>query len=186
VTVPLRERNHRVYLAGFMASGKSTLGPIVANALGFEFTDLDAAIAAREGQSVRDIFRDKGEPYFRMKERATVAELSLRERLIVSLGGGTLADPEAFSIVTTTGILVFLKVPVEEIVRRLRRKTDRPMVLGPGGERLKEEELRERILALLARREPLYAQADITIDADQVRLGFTVDRLVRALTPLLR
>lgn len=186
MTVPLRERNRRVYIAGFMASGKSTLGPIVANTLGFEFVDLDAAIAAREGHSVRNIFRDKGEAYFRTAERAIVAELSLREGLIVSLGGGTVADPEAFRILTTTGILVYLRVPVREIVRRLRRKTDRPMVLGPDGERLKEEELRERVVALLARREPLYAQADVTIDADQVRLGFTVDRLVGALRPLLR
>ena len=135
---------------------------------------------------MREIFRDHGESYFRQKERETVAELSLRDGLIVSLGGGTLSDQEALAIVTTTGILVYLKVPVEEIVRRLRNKTDRPMVLGPDGERLNEEELRQRILHLLAEREPLYAHADLTILADQMRLGLTVDRLVKELSPMLR
>lgn len=186
MTAPAEHRNRRIYLTGFMGSGKSTLGPILANVLGFEFVDLDTAIAAREGKSVREIFRDQGEPYFRTKERETIAELSLRDGLIVSLGGGTLTDQDCLAIIKSTGILVYLKVPVEEIVRRLRNKTDRPMVLGPDGERLNEEELRQRILQLLAQREPLYANADLTIFADQVRLGLTVDRLVKELSPLLR
>jgi shikimate kinase len=186
MTAPGQQRNRRIYLTGFMGSGKSTIGPILANVLGYEFVDLDSAIAAREGKSVREIFRDHGESHFRQKERETVAELSLRDGLIVSLGGGTLTDRDCLATVKATGILVYLKVPVEEIVRRLRNKTDRPMVLGPDGERLNEQELRERILQLLAQREPLYANADLTIVADQVRLGLTVDRLVRELSPLLR
>lgn len=186
MTPPLQHRNRRIYLTGFMGSGKSTIGPILANVLGYEFVDLDSAVGAREGKTVREIFRDHGESYFRQKERETVTELSLRDGLIVSLGGGTLSDQEALAIVTTTGILVYLKVPVEEIVRRLRNKTDRPMVLGPDGERLNEEELRQRILHLLAEREPLYAHADLTILADQMRLGLTVDRLVKELSPMLR
>jgi shikimate kinase len=186
MTPPVQHRNRRIYLTGFMGSGKSTIGPILANVLGYEFVDLDDAVAAREGKTVREIFRDHGESYFRRKECETIAELSLRDRLIVSLGGGTLADQESLAIVTSTGILVYLKVPVEEIVRRLRNKTDRPMVLGPDGERLNEEELRQRILHLLAQREPFYAHADLTILADQTRLGLTVDRLVRELSPLLR
>jgi shikimate kinase len=186
MTAPVQQRNRRIYLTGFMGSGKSTIGPILANVLGYEFVDLDNAIAAREGKSVREIFRDHGESHFRRKERETVAELSLRDGLIVSLGGGTLTDQDCLAVVKATGILVYLKVPLEEIVRRLRNKTDRPMVLGPDGERLNEQELRERILQLLAQREPFYANADLTIVADQVRLGLTVDRLVRELSPLMR
>lgn len=185
MTIPLQQRNHRIYLTGFMTSGKSTIGPILANALGFEFVDLDTMIAEQEGKSIREIFQEDGEAYFRKKEQATVRALSTRERIVIALGGGTLDDPETLATVASTGILVYLKIPVEEIVRRLRNKTDRPMVLGADGERLTEQDLRERILGILARREPIYARADITVQGDQARVGVTVDRLVRLLSPLV-
>lgn len=186
MTLPPQQRNRRIFITGFMASGKSTLGPILANSLGFDFLDLDAAIAAQEGKSIREIFGGKGERYFRRREREILTALGGREGIVVSLGGGTLSDPDTLSLIMSSGILVYLKVPPEEIIRRLRHKTDRPMVLGVDGERLDEGHLRERVGVLLASREPLYALADLTIEADQVRLGLTVDRLVRLLTPLLR
>ncbi len=186
MSIPIAERNRRIFLTGFMASGKSTIGPILANALGFEFVDLDLAIARVEGKTVREIFRDEGEHYFRERERAMVTELSGRDRVVISLGGGTLSDPDTLPIITGSGILVYLKVPVGEITRRLRNKTDRPMVLNADGERLNEDQLRDRIATLLAMREPVYALADVTLEADQQRLGLTVDRLVRALAPLVR
>ena len=185
MTTPLEKRNRRIYIAGFMTSGKSTIGPILANALGFEFVDLDVAIATRAGKSIREIFLEDGEAHFRQKERDLVAELSARDRTVIALGGGTVEDPETLTRVTSTGILVYLKVPVDEIVRRLRNKTDRPMVLGPDGERLNEDDLRQRILTILSRREPLYGRADLTISADQARIGVTVDRLVHMLSPLV-
>jgi shikimate kinase len=184
--VPVRQRNNRIYIAGFMASGKSTVGPILANSLGFDFVDLDVCIAAKEGRSVREIFSDHGEEYFRQREREEVEALSRRDRIVVSLGGGTVLDAGSMEIVTTTGILVYLKVAAEIVLRRLRNKTDRPMVLGPDGERLNEDELLQRILTLLAQREPFYTRADITLQADQEHLGLTVDRLVHELAPLLR
>jgi shikimate kinase len=186
MTVPIAQRNQRIFLTGFMASGKSTIGPILANAIGFNFADLDSTIAREDGKSVREIFRDLGETYFRRREREVVTAMGLRDRTVISLGGGTLADPETLEIVKTSGILVYLKVTVDEITRRLRNKTDRPMVLGVDGHRLAEGELRERVVSLLAAREPFYSQADITLEADQSRLGLTVDRLVHALAPLIR
>jgi shikimate kinase len=181
-----RSRNRRIYLTGFMASGKSTIGPILANVLGFDFVDLDKEIAAQEGKTVREIFRQNGESYFRQRERETLTALSQREGIIVALGGGTLGDQESLALATGTGILVYLKIPLEEIVRRLRNKSDRPMVLGRDGDRLGEPELRERVSRLLASREPLYARADLTIAVDQMRVGVTVDRLVHELSPMLR
>jgi shikimate kinase len=186
MTLTPHQRNHRIYLAGFMASGKSTVGPILANTVGYDFVDLDAVVAEREGKSVKDIFKEHGEAYFRGKERDAVRMLSTRNRIVVSLGGGTVLDEGSMEILTTTGILVYLKVPAEIVFKRLRHKTDRPMVLGPDGQRLKEDELRARIAGLLAQREPLYARADITVQADEARLGVTVDRLVDQLRPLLR
>lgn len=186
MTVPVQQRNRRIYIAGFMASGKSTVGPILANAIGFDFVDLDVDIAAREGMSVKEIFSTHGESYFRQCERKAVAALSVRNHVVVSLGGGTLMDSGALEIITSTGILVYLKVTVDLVLRRLRNKTDRPMVLGADGQRLSEPELRKRIDNLLEQREPLYARADLTVMADEQRLGLTVDQLVDHLRPLLR
>ena len=183
--IPLHQRNRRIYITGFMTSGKSTIGPILANALGFEFVDLDVAVSQREGKTIREVFLEKGEAYFRQSERAMVAELSTRDHTVIALGGGTLEDPETLHVVMSTGIMVYIKVPVDEIVRRLRNKTDRPMVLGPDGERLSEEDLRQRVLAILSRREPLYEHADISIHGDQARIGLTVDRLVHMVNPLV-
>ena len=185
MTIPLQQRNRRVYITGFMASGKSTIGPILANALGFEFVDLDATIAESAGMTIRQIFLQHGEAHFRQIEREHITALSARDRTVIALGGGSVEDAATLALICSTGILVYLKVPVDEIVRRLRNKTDRPMVLDAEGERLSDMDLRKRILTILTRREPLYSRADITITSDQVRVGVTVDRLVRMLNPLL-
>jgi shikimate kinase len=183
--VPLQQRKHRVYITGFMASGKSTIGPILANALGFDFVDLDVAIAESAGMTIRQIFLQHGEEHFRQIEREHISALSTRDRTVIALGGGSVEDEATLALIRRTGILVYLKVPVDEIVRRLRNKTDRPMVLDADGERLSDQDLRTRILTMLTRREPLYSRADITITSDQVRVGVTVDRLVRMLSPLV-
>jgi shikimate kinase len=185
MSVPLQQRNRRIYITGFMASGKSTIGPILANALGFAFVDLDSAIVESAGITIREIFLRNGEAHFRQLEREVIAALSGRDRTVIALGGGSLEDPATLALVMDTGILVYLKVPVDEIVRRLRNKTDRPMVLDASGERLSDDDLRKRILAILTKREPLYSRADITISSDQVRVGVTVDRLVRMVSPLV-
>jgi len=179
-------RSSRIYLTGFMASGKSTVGPILANSLGYDFVDIDTVIEAAQQKAVRDIFREHGEQYFRGLEREAIAALAMRDNLVVALGGGTLTDPVNLHVVTTTGILVYLKVPPEEILKRVQHRTDRPLLTGPEGERLTPVDLRERVLALYKAREPLYKNADIVVMADEQRLGLTVDRVVKLLARFLR
>jgi shikimate kinase len=169
-----------------MASGKSTVGPILANALGYAFVDVDTLIETSQHKTVRDIFREHGEQYFRGLEREAIAALTMRDNLVVALGGGTLTDPVNLRAVTTTGILVYLKVPPEEILKRVQLRTDRPLLTGPGGERLAPAELRKRVLALYEVREPLYSNADIVVTADEKRLGLTVDRVVKQIARFLR
>jgi shikimate kinase len=178
----LRER---VYLAGFMGSGKSTIGPILANALGYGFVDIDRSIERSTGKTVSSIFRDDGEERFRSLERDLVAGVSTQPRLVVALGGGTVVDPDTLRILRTTGILVYLKVAPEQITRRVANRGDRPMLLDAGGKRLGDAELRERVERLYRLREPLYALAEITLPTDGKRLGSSVDELVRLLTPML-
>lgn len=179
-------RRERVYLTGFMGSGKSTIGPILANTIGFDFVDLDRAIEESEGKSVTRVFQEDGEQYFRGVERSMLERLSTRPNLVVSLGGGTLSDRASLATVTSSGILVYIKISTELLFKRLQNRSDRPLLMGSDGNRLSGPELRERIESLAREREPLYAHADVTIEADERRVGITVDRVVRILTPYLR
>jgi shikimate kinase len=176
-------RRERIYLTGFMGSGKSTIGPILANSIGYEFADVDKTIERTTGKSVNEIFLESGEQQFRALERGIIASLSARPHLVVSLGGGTIMDAENFRLITASGILVFLKSTPEEIFQRVRRRDDRPVLRDETGERLEEDRLRERITALYTLREPVYSRADITVHTGDRRVGLTVDELVRILMP---
>ena len=180
------DRKQRIYLAGFMGSGKSTVGPILANTIGYTFADLDRLIESVEGIPVTAIFQTKGEAYFRRLEREQVSLASRRPGFVLALGGGTLNDPATFEIVAGSGILVYLRVSLDLLVRRLRHRQDRPLLMDEEGNRLTESLLHERIARLLEQREPLYNRASVTIDVDERRVGITVDRLVHALHPYLR
>ncbi len=185
VLPPVRSRNARIYLAGFMGSGKSTIGPILANTIGFAFEDIDRSIEEAEGQSVSAIFNEHGEAYFRSLERHALERSAGQPGKVIALGGGTLTNPENLQFVRTSGILVYLKISQDQLFRRLRRRNDRPMLVGPDGTPLDDEKLRERISSLYLSREPVYALADITLQTDETRLGVTVDHLVQKLKPLL-
>jgi shikimate kinase len=180
-----RVRKGRVYITGFMGSGKSTIGPILANTLGYEFMDIDREIEKSEGMAVGEIFRTRGEEAFRRLERSTLERASAVPRIVVSLGGGTLTDPVNYERIHATGVLVYLKLGPDEIVRRVRRRTHRPLLATENGEGLPPEELRQRVERLLAEREPLYGSAHITIVPDTARIGHTVDRIARLLSPLI-
>lgn len=179
-------RRDRVYLTGFMGSGKSTVGPILANTIGYDFVDVDHMIEETEGVSVAEVFRLRGEEYFRTREREAIVRLSREPGRVIALGGGALVDPLSFETVITSGILVYLRLPKENLMKRLQQREDRPLLRDASGGRLPEKELRERIDALYRIREPLYARADLILDADELRVGVTVDRLARLLVPFLR
>lgn len=180
------DRKERIYLTGFMGSGKSTIGPILANTIGYDFADVDHVIEEREGKSVSEIFQESGEEYFRTLERRILGEILRKKHLVVSLGGGTIADPANFHVVSGSGIIVYLKTTPEQIFRRLHHKRDRPILTDIRGELLSREELRRRIQDLFAKREPFYSQADITVTTDEQRVGITVDRIVKKLSLLSR
>jgi shikimate kinase len=182
---PETRRNTRIYLTGFMGSGKSTIGPILANTLGFDFVDIDKTIEHQTGKTVREIFKNSGEEYFRSLERALIQELLMKEHMVVSLGGGTIADPVNFPLIRASGILVYLKTAPEQLFRRLHHKSDRPVLVDITGDRLSEEALRLRIQELYAHRERFYDQADIVIPTDEHKVGITVDQIVKRLSGLL-
>ncbi|MGA9120632.1 MAG: shikimate kinase [Bacteroidota bacterium] len=186
IAPPVHERNERIFLAGFMGSGKSTIGPILANTLGFEFLDIDRSIEEEQGKSVTAIFRENGEQYFRALEQAALQRVKESKGIVVALGGGTLTNADNLRTVCTSGILVYLKISEDQLFRRLRHRGDRPMLAGADGAPLDDEQLRQRIGSLFRAREPMYAMADITLQTDETRLGVTIDHLVQKLKPLLR
>ncbi len=175
------DRKHTVFLTGFMGSGKSTLGPILANTLGFSFVDLDCVIEERASKTISRIFAEDGEPAFRALESATLQSVSAGERTVISLGGGALVDPGNLRLIKERGILIYLRTDPDQIARRMKNKTDRPLLRGPNGEQLPYRELCERIRSLIAQREQYYMAADLVVSTTQRKVGSSVDEIVQKL-----
>jgi shikimate kinase len=174
-----------VFLTGFMGSGKSTIGPILANALGWEFVDVDKWIESKTDKKIVDIFSATGEQAFRALEQQTLRELLARNECVVSLGGGTLANEENFEFIRNNGIIVYLQLSSDNLLERVKYKTDRPMLKDPEGRPLQGEELKDRIDELLEVRERYYSRAHIIIPADAMKVGPTVDAIVKKLRGLI-
>ena len=162
-----------------MGAGKSTVGPILANTLGWEFYDLDKVIEKKAGKKIREIFEKDGEPYFRTLESETLRELSKGEKLVISLGGGTMISEDNLKFLKETGKIVYLKVSQESLYNRLRFKKDRPALTGSLPDNPSKEELMSKINILMETRKPFYEKADITIEADHSSVGKTVDIIAK-------
>lgn len=162
-----------------MGSGKSTIGPILANTLGWDFFDLDKVIEQNAGMKVSEIFNNQGEKYFRELERRTLLELTVQKKAIISLGGGTLTNEENINLIKKTGKLIYLKVSPESVYLRLRYKRDRPLLTIDGTINLDKSQFLSKINPMLETRKKYYEQADITIDTDIESIGKIVDRMVK-------
>jgi len=178
-------KTSRIYLTGFMTSGKSTIGPILANVLGWEFCDLDKEIETAHNKTVVQIFEHFGEDYFRKTEAEYLTAYSLKNNIIISLGGGTIVNDKNLEVIKNTGLLVYLKVSRETLQRRLKNKTDRPLFRDLVLAERPDEEFANRIDNLLNSRAAYYEQADITIESDKNRIGVTIDILANKIMEIL-
>ena len=155
-----------VVLVGYMASGKSTIGEILAKKLDYAFVDLDDYIEKREGQLVKEIFADKGEIYFRKKEASYLKEIiNSKANLVLSLGGGTpcYSGNMDFLLKNEKVVSIYLKASVKNLVARLmNEKNTRPLI-----SHLKtKEEFTEFIGKHLFERVQFYTQSNFTITTD--------------------
>lgn len=166
-----------VFLTGFMGSGKSTIGPILANTLGWRFFDLDKVIESIQGKKIVDIFAERGEAGFRLLEREVLQEISKGENIIISLGGGTIADQKNINFMKKKGKIIFLEASNESFYQRLRFKADRPMLRGKNEELLSPDELKKRIEEILNYRKKYYNQADVSLRTEGITIGKTVDAI---------
>jgi shikimate kinase len=173
------QKKNIIYLTGFMGSGKSTIGPILANTLGYRFIDLDCYIEEQTSKTISKIFAEQGEKAFRALETQALKVLTHDQNVVISLGGGTLVTAENLQLVKECGVLIYLKADIDQIVMRMKNKTDRPLLRGPNGEQLPEHELRTRIQNLITEREKYYTTADIIVSTTNRKVGVSVDDIVQ-------
>ena len=150
-----------VILTGFMGTGKTSLGKLLATKLGRPFVDIDKKIEDEAKLSIPKIFEQFGEEHFRELEKSAVKELSERRGLVIATGGGTIKDEENLRLLKNSGVLICLTTEPEEIFNRTARRGERPVLDGGGEERL------ETIKKLLAERKKFYDRADYQIDTTE-------------------
>ena len=154
-----------IFLIGFMGSGKTTLGKRLARRISYEFMDMDKVLEEKEGMSVSEIFRQKGEAYFREQESALLQQLDAGKNTVVATGGGAPCFGNNIEIINQKGVSVYLKMQVASLVCRLENAhAIRPLVQD-----LRSEELRDYIEKKLLEREPYYSQAHCIIKGESVK-----------------
>ncbi|MFQ5797584.1 MAG: shikimate kinase [Bacteroidota bacterium] len=174
-----------VYLTGLMGSGKSTIGPILANTIGYDYLDIDKQIEDNERRAINEIFSTNGEKHFREVEHGVLNDVSKLRSVVVSLGGGTVAKNENLLLVKNTGVLIYLKADPRQIFERLRYKTDRPLLKAPNGGPPSDKQTMDRIRWLIKERDKFYNQADVIVETDDRKVGLTVDEIVRKIRNLI-
>ncbi len=160
-------KNNKIFLIGFMGSGKTTLGKKLAVKLSKPFFDLDVEIEKLEGLTVNSIFEKHGEPYFRHLETQTLKELiSNNDSFILSLGGGTPCLQENIDLINSSGVSIYLKYDAEVLAFRLiNAKENRPLIKG-----LDQNQLEEYIGEKLKEREHFYCQCKYTVENKNIRV----------------
>jgi shikimate kinase len=153
-------RRHLANLAliGFMGTGKTSVGRLLAELLHFEFLDTDELIQSRTGRTIADIFARDGEPAFRKLEQQIVEELAAREKTVISTGGGLPTNPENLAKLKHHALVVCLWATPEKIWERVRNQSHRPL--------LHDADPQKKIRDLLSVREPFYKQADVLVNTD--------------------
>jgi shikimate kinase len=147
-----------IALIGFMGTGKSSVGRLIADQLHYSFVDTDEMIETHSGKSVSAIFAEDGEAAFRKQEQAMVAELASRNDLVISTGGGVGADQNNLTSLKEHALVVCLWASPEKIWERVRSQTHRPL--------LREADPLAKIRQLLAAREQSYKQADVLLNTE--------------------
>lgn len=163
--------DRHLVLVGLPGCGKTTVGEGVAAQLRRAFLDLDHEIERREGSDITTIFAEKGEPYFRERERAVTAELAELGGLIVSPGGGWITNGDALAILRPRARIIYLKVTPETALKRMgASRTSRPILVRPDP----IGELRR----LLLERGPAYQRADDVIDTERMTAQQVIAKVV--------
>jgi shikimate kinase len=165
-------------LIGLMGAGKSAVGRRLAASLNLPFTDADSEIEAAAGQSIAEIFAEHGEAYFRTGERKVIARLLENGPQVLATGGGAYMDPETRAAVKEHGISIWLKASLRVLMKRVGRRDNRPLLQVDNPETVMKK--------LMAERNPVYAEADITVESKDAPHEVMVGSIIDALTARLQ
>jgi shikimate kinase len=153
-----------IVLVGMMGAGKSSIGRRLATRLGIPFVDADTEIESAAGMTIPEIFDKHGEPYFRAGEARVIARLLDNGPQVLATGGGAVMDQSTRDLIHIKGISVWLKADVDVLMKRTKRRNDRPLA--------------EKIKDLLPAREPVYALSDITVQSRDEPHDTIVDEII--------
>jgi shikimate kinase len=162
-----------IVLVGMMGAGKSSIGRRVATRLGIPFVDADAEIEKAAGMTITDIFAIRGEAEFRAGEARVITRLLEGGPQVLATGGGAFANPDTRAVIAAKGISIWLKAEFEVLMKRIKRRHDRPL--------LKTDDPGATLRKLMQERDPIYALADLTVQSRDVLHDKIVDEIVSAL-----
>ena len=161
-------------LIGLMGAGKTAVGRRLANRLELPFTDADSEIEEAAGQTIKEIFAEHGEAYFRSGERKVIARLLENGPQVLATGGGAYMDRQTRAAIKTHGTSIWLKATLRVLLKRVGRRDNRPLLQVDNPEAVMKK--------LMAERSPIYGQADITVESCEVPHEVIVGTIVDALS----
>jgi shikimate kinase len=161
-----------IVLVGMMGAGKSSIGRRLAARMNIPFVDADAEIEQAASMSIADIFAVHGEPYFRAGEARVIARLLEHGPQVLATGGGAFMNAQTRVTIRGKAVSVWLKADLDVLTKRLRRRNDRPL--------LKTEDPIATLSKLLVARDPIYAEADVTVISRDVTHDVIVDEIIAA------
>ena len=162
-----------VVFVGFMGTGKSSAGRMLARKLKKTLWDVDQLIENKEKRTIRQIFETEGEAYFRRVEKEAIQTIAREDNVVITTGGGAVLDSENLRVLSEKGWIVALHASPETIFKRVKNSKKRPLLLG--SDRMAE------IRRLLEIRRPLYAKADFSIDTDGKNTAQVIQMILRAI-----
>jgi shikimate kinase len=162
-----------IILVGMMGAGKSAVGRRLAEKLGMAFTDADSEIEAAAGRSIEDIFEEFGEEHFRDGERRVILRLIGEGPQVLATGGGAFMNEETREAIANAGISIWLQAEISLLMRRVKRRNDRPL--------LKQGDPEETMRRLMEERDPIYGLANLTVESRDVPHHHVVSDVLAAL-----
>jgi shikimate kinase len=174
-TALVRQRldGHPIVLVGLMGAGKTTVGRRLAEKLGLVFVDADHEIEIAAGLTIPEIFAKHGEAYFRDGERKVIARLLENGAQVLATGGGAYMNADTRNAIRSHGISIWLRADFDLLMRRVRRRSNRPLLQNDDPEAVMRK--------LIAERYPVYAEADITVDSRDVAHTSIVNTIIKTL-----
>ena len=171
----IREKlgNHPIVLVGLMGAGKSSIGRRLAEKLSFPFVDADHEIEVAAGKSIAEIFADHGEAYFREGERRVISRLIENGAQVLATGGGAFINDDTRERIAGHGVSVWLKADLPLLMKRVNKRSDRPLLLNDNPQAVMQRLMDERY--------PIYGKADVIVESRDVQHTQMVNDVIKTL-----